>query len=163
MALTLNKNYTQMIEVISIENKTAKEILQGKNAGKHIMRYFLTTSRSYKSYILKSKNVSSEFKTLFVDKSMPKFIWVAEIMHGDSINSQNQIVDAVVILDATESGDSGNLIMAFNAHNIIWKNLDMENIDFNISNKGYSIVKINIGKLYMFNNNLKGIHTEWHS
>jgi hypothetical protein len=147
------------------------ELSKNKKAGKAIsvirkdciIRYFLTTSRSYKSYVLKSKDISTEFKALFADKSMPKFIWVAEIISGNKILSQNQIINTVVILDATESGDSGNLIILFDSEQMILRGKIKSDEDYFDFEKGYSILDIKIGNFYLFNNNLKGEHTGWQS
>jgi hypothetical protein len=128
-----------------------------------IIRYFLTTNRSYKSYILKSKGISDDFKSLFADMSMPKFIWVAEIISGNKISAQNQIINTVVILDATESGRSGNLIVLFNSEQMILRDKIKGYEDYFDFEKGYSIFNIKIRNFYSFNNNLKGEHTEWHS
>lgn len=137
------------------KDRDAKKVLHSKKE-KCIIRYFLTTSRSYKSYVFASKGFTAEFKTLFIDQSMPKFIWVAEIINGDGLDSDNQEVDTVVILDATESGFSGNLIIAFNSDNLVFKN-------FVNGEKLYSVIEMNIGTFSIFGNNLKGQHTLWQS
>jgi hypothetical protein len=135
------------------ENKHTKKVLSDESQNS-IIRYFLTTSRSYKSHIINSHGVTSDFKTLFVDKSMPKFIWVAEIMSGNKLVSNEQCVNTVVILDATESGLSGNLIIAFNSENVVFKNfVDEERL--------YSVIEIKTGEVNTFKNNLKGKHTQW--
>jgi hypothetical protein len=137
------------------KDKDAKKVLHSKKQ-KCIIRYYLTTSRSYKSYIVASKGFTPEFKAFFIDQSMPKFIWVAEIINGDRLNAENQMVDTVVILDATESGFSGNLIIAFNSQNLVLKN-------FVNGEKLYSTIEMNIGTFSIFCNNLKGQHTRWQS
>jgi hypothetical protein len=130
------------------ENEHTRKVLSYKSRNS-IIRYFLTTSRSYKNYIVKSHGITPDFKTLFADRSMPKFIWVAEIMEGNKLISNKQCVTTIVVLDATESG-LGNLIIAFNSENVVFN-----------EGKFYSLIEINIGIFNTFNNNLKGKHTKW--
>jgi hypothetical protein len=148
------RHFDTIIEEFS-KNEHTKKVLSHKSRNS-IIRYFLTTSRSYKNYIVKSQGVTSDFKTLFVDQSMPKFIWVAEIIEGNELASNKQCVNTVVVLDATESGLSANLIIAFNSENAVFKN-------FINGEKLYSVIEINIGIFNTFDNNLKGKHTKWTS
>lgn len=147
-------HFKAIIDEFSKEENAAK-VLYSKDQ-QLITRYFLTTSRSYKNYVVASKEFTPEFKAIFVDQSMPKFIWVAEIIKGTRLEEENQKVNTVVILDATESGFSGNLIIAFNSKNIVLTK-------FSDGKKLYSVVEMNIGNFNTFNNNLKGNHTLWQS
>jgi hypothetical protein len=108
----LNKN-------LKINNNTINLI---PTKGKYVLRYFITSSRSYKEYISSSPNISFEYKSLIVDKAMPKFIWVGEILEGNTIKIK-QTVYSILILDATESGKTGQLILASNQKHLIFDNL----------------------------------------
>lgn len=88
---------------------------------------------------------------------MPKFIWVAEIITDPVLNEGSQKVDTTVILDATESGFLGNLIIAFNYEYVV----DKRFVDGKIE---YFVKDMAIGTRHnTFSNNLKGKHTEWKS
>ena len=119
----------------------------------YIFRFFLTSSNSYKSYLAKSKGISKSFKLLTVNKSMPKFVWVGEIIKGNTI-SDVQSIESVILVDATESGLYGHLIFATNSKYLIMKNLDKEQ-------ELYKIYEFNEEKLYTFSNNLRGDHSQW--
>lgn len=130
----------------------------------NIYRFFLTSSKSYKNYLSNSDSISDEFKSLTIDKAMPKFIWVGEIIIGNTI-SLKQEVQSIVVVDATESGLTGHLIFATNSKYLIIKN----NAYFNPDNEQDSLDKryqiFDFGKeiFYTFANNLKGGHTKWQS
>lgn len=130
----------------------------------YIYRFFLTSSKSYKNYLSNSNTISNEFKSITINKTMPKFIWVGEIIKGNKI-SPEQEVQSIVVVDATESGLTGHLIFATNSRFLIIKNFGILKTD----NKQDSIDKryqiFDFGKeiFFTFANNLKGAHTKWQS
>ena len=129
----------------------------------NIYRYYLTSSKSYKDYIANSKTITDEFKSLTIDKTMPKFIWVGEIIKGNKIDHEQQ-VQSIVVVDATESGLTGHLIFAANSKYLIMKNTEYFGSDpeQDRPNK-YRIFSFGNEIFYTFANNLKGAHTEWQS
>lgn len=131
---------------------------------KNIYRFFLTSSKSYKDYLSSSKDISKEFKSIAIDKAMPKFIWVGEIIKGSTI-SVKQEVQSIVVVDATESGLIGHLIFATNSRYLIIKNTDFFNLDNEQDSldKRYQIFDFGNEKFFTFANNLKGGHTKWQS
>ena len=130
----------------------------------NIYRFFLTSSKSYKDYLSNSNSISDEFKSLTIDKAMPKFIWVGEVIKGSTI-SLKQEVQSIVVVDATESGLTGHLIFATNSKYLIIKNNDFFNTDSEQDSldKRYQIFDFGKEKFYTFANNLKGGHTKWQS
>lgn len=148
----------------SLESDAKTKHIQFRNKDGYIFRYYLTSSRSYKDYIANSKELSEEFKTIVINKSMPKFIWVGEIINGKEI-APNQEVQSIIVVDATESGLTGNLIFATNSKYLIMKNLNSFDSDnkHDTTNKGYQIFEFDKEKFYTFVNNLKGTHTKWQS
>ena len=139
-----------------------KHIEFTKDGEDFIYRFFLTSSNSYKDYIAKSTSLSKKFKTITICKCMPKFIWVAEVVRGNTINSK-QKVDSIVVVDATESGLTGHLIFASNSQYLIIKNSGEYNIDNDLieKEKNYTVFEFEKEIFYTFANNLKGEHTKW--
>lgn len=152
-----------VIENLKSDPET-EHIIFKNDSEENVYRFFLTSSKSYKDYLSSSYTISNEFKSITIDKAMPKFIWVGEVIKGNSI-SPKQEVQSIVVVDATESGLSGHLIFATNSRFLIIKNNDI----FDTDNKQDSLVKryqiFDFGKemFYTFANNLKGDHTEWQS
>lgn len=151
-----------IIDSLLADDQTKHIDFTGKE--EYITRYFLTSSRSYKDYITKSPEVSDSFKTLIVDKSMPKFIWVGEIITGNEYCNE-QKVKSIIVADATESGLTNNFIFATNSKYLILKNLNSYNSGANqpATDKIYQIFEFDTENFYTFTNNLKGIHTKWQS
>jgi hypothetical protein len=127
----------------------------------YIYRFFLTSSKSYKNYLAISQGLTDEFKLITINKSMPKFIWVGEILRGNKIN-RIQIVDSIIVVDATESGLTGHLIFATNSKYLIIKNTDNQDLESDLNEeKKYEVFEFTEEIFYTFANNLKGDHTKW--
>lgn len=152
-----------LIDVFKEDDET-KHIKLLSNKNKSIVRCFLASSRTYKNYIGSAEGISNNFKTLIIDKAMPKFIWIAEIIHGDCVK-EVQKVDSIVVMDATESGEIDHLIFAANSNYLAInysddvKEDDIQGIMKN-GNK-YVISRYNDEVFYTFAHNLKGEHTKW--
>lgn len=65
-----------------------------------IIRTLLASSRSYKHYITQNALLAEEFKKLILSSSMPKFIWIAEIIDKEMVNEG--LCSGIMIFDATE-------------------------------------------------------------
>jgi hypothetical protein len=102
---------------------------------------FLCSSRSYKNYIMNLEDINLDIKKLFLNLSMPKFIWTTEIY--DSEHFLNSDVIGLILLDATEP-KSTHVIGAIIDNVFIRKNLS-ENIS----------VEIPFNSFKSFNDNLK--------
>ncbi|MCB9234016.1 MAG: hypothetical protein H6581_20335 [Bacteroidia bacterium] len=66
-----------------------------------MIRFFLTSSRSFKHSVNFNVSMGGEMKSIILETSMPKFIWVGEISNRGLIKSNK--ANGVVILDATEA------------------------------------------------------------
>jgi len=152
-----------VIENLQTDTET-KHIKFKDDNEENIYRFFLTSSKSYKNYLSNSNSISDEFKSITIDKAMPKFIWVGEVIKGSTI-SIKQEVQSIVVVDATESGHTGNLIFATNSKYLIIKNNDFFNTDSEQDSldRRYQIFDFGNEKFYTFANNLKGGHTKWQS
>ncbi len=64
-----------------------------------VIRTFLTSSRSYREYVMTNDSLSEEQKQAFVELDMPKFIWVTEISDGVSFKASQ--VNDIILMDAT--------------------------------------------------------------
>lgn len=64
-----------------------------------VIRTFLTSSRSYREYIMTNASLSEEQKQAFIELDMPKFIWVTEISDGVSFKASK--VNDIILMDAT--------------------------------------------------------------
>lgn len=65
------------------------------------LRFYLTSSRSYKEYVAISETMQPELKAFILASVMPKFIWVAELSTPELIKHSQ--ANGVIILDATEA------------------------------------------------------------
>lgn len=123
-----------------------------------IFRCYLASSKTYKDYIASSKDVSDEFKLIALSKSMPRFIWVGEIINGNKLGKTQQI-KSIIVVDATETGLNGNLLFATNSKYLIIKSPDL--LGVRSEDDFYDIYDFGIETFYTFANNLKGEHTSW--
>ncbi|MDI9256516.1 cysteine peptidase family C39 domain-containing protein [Flavobacterium sedimenticola] len=66
-----------------------------------VFRFFLTSSRSFKSHVSKLKSNEDILIEALVLAKMPKFIWVAEIYENNNFNTGK--ADGLIVIDATEA------------------------------------------------------------
>ncbi|MEE9361975.1 MAG: hypothetical protein V3U92_05195 [Cellulophaga sp.] len=156
-AFQFKKFFYTIIENFETDPETKHVKFRGEKNS--IYRFFLASSRSYKNYIVTSLSISDEFKAIIVDKSMPKFIWIGEIINGDMI-SVEQKVESIIAVDATESGLTGHLIFATNSRHLIINNTHLSDEEES-PNKKYQIFDFGNEIFYTFASNLKGVHTQW--
>lgn len=67
--------------------------------GGSVIRTFLTSSRSYREYVMTNAVLPETQKQVFVELDMPKFIWVTEISDGASFKAYQ--VNDIILMDAT--------------------------------------------------------------
>lgn len=121
-------------------------------------RLLLTTSRSYKNYIL-NQDISSETRDYIIGTAMPKFVWVCEVISYDDVEKQIDDIDiqTVIILDTTDnSKDYNHLLLAKSKQSILIPGDDRTHMQ----RKQY-LVYDSTERLRPFKNNLKGEHTSW--
>lgn len=105
------------------------------------IRTYLCSSRTYKDYLINLQELDLDVKKLFLNLSMPKFIWVSEIFDVNDFSSN--LVEGFVLLDATEP-NSTHVIGAVIDNVFVRRSLSID-----IS------VEITFEKIRSFNNNLK--------
>lgn len=122
--------------------KISKDLLRllgvYKNRGIAIKTY-LTSSRSYKDYLLNLSNIDSSVKNILLSLSMPKFIWVTEIFdEGEFLNNK---CEGLILLDATEPNE-------FHIIGSIFENTFLKKDN----NSGYKTLQISKSTFQSFNN-----------
>ncbi len=95
-----------------------------------IIRTFLASSRSYKDYIAKDKQVNPFIKNMFLSTTMAKFIWVIEISNKALL--KNNFCSGMLVLDSTEPQTSRDEIIIGVIGN------------YYFSNNMFKIVKLNV-------------------
>lgn len=122
------------------------------------IRLYLTTSRLFKDYIVKSK-ISKESRILICCTAMPRFVWVCEIIDTTNIyrNYEETPISSLCVFDATECDDSYNYLLLAKTNSFLLIPTE------NGGKKKYSIHKTSNDTLYPAINNLKGEHTRWQS
>lgn len=102
---------------LAIETTNALAVLFGVNDC--CIRTLLTTSRSYKRYIINSDSFSIENKQALLQIDMPKFVWLSEFY--DTESAKRGMAQGVFLLDATSNTRSGlledNVIIAIHNGN----------------------------------------------
>lgn len=91
MQITYNEVYNRVLRLLHTNN------LRSLPSPK-VVRFFITSSNSYKKRVLKNIN-DIKLRKLLVEMNMPKFIWCAEISSVE--NYHNHLVDGIIIIDAT--------------------------------------------------------------
>ncbi len=65
------------------------------------IRFFLTSSRSYKHSLNFNTTINGDIKDIIEETAMPKFIWVGEISTKELI--KNKQANGLIVIDATEA------------------------------------------------------------
>ena len=66
-----------------------------------VIRTFLTSSRSYREYIFRNKDIPIQLKLAYLRIDLPKFIWVTEVASRSDFDSNK--VNSLILLDATST------------------------------------------------------------
>lgn len=122
--------------------KISKDLLSHLQVYKNrdiAIRTFLTSSRSYKDYLLKLTDIDVSVKNILLSLSMPKFIWVTEVFDDSEFLNRN--CEGLIILDATEPKEF-HIIGSIFEDNFLKKD----------NSKDYQAFKINKTKFKSFNN-----------
>lgn len=82
----------------------------------NIVRIFLTSSRLYKNWLTLESNLPSNLKELILSRSLPKFIWIAEIGSRQSFSKKKAQATGLVILDAMNIDNFASRTVIFSAH-----------------------------------------------
>ncbi|KAA6301325.1 MAG: hypothetical protein EZS26_002522 [Candidatus Ordinivivax streblomastigis] len=116
------------------------------NDTEFLLRFFLTSSRSYKDQIARNSTIQNGLKNEIIESQMPKFIWVAELSTKDLIKRKK--ANGLVILDATEADIYFNkpIIMAVYQDNMI---------KFDDSHKELEKIPLPLHEFSIFEHNLQ--------
>jgi hypothetical protein len=79
-----------------------------------LLRFFLTSSRSFKDSLSTNDSFSYDVKEKILSKPLPKFIWVGELSSKDLIKEKK--ANGLIILDATEANINTNKPLVFAAY-----------------------------------------------
>ena len=109
------------LEAYAAKNFVMKFLVDGmvslENNSEIVLRFYLTSSRSYKDYLSFNDTFDENIKSIILEIPMPKFIWIAELSNKKlAIEGKS---DGLVILDATEPNVFDNkplIIAAFQGH-----------------------------------------------
>lgn len=128
------------------------------NDEEYYNRVYLTTSRSYKSYIVES-TLSTEHKELIVSTAMPKFIWVCESIKKTDLKKSIQDIKLsnIAVFDSTDYPSEYNHIIIVKSKT---KLLVPYNEKTHMRKKLYK-VQVSDEVLMPFTNNLKGFVDNW--
>jgi len=66
-----------------------------------ILRFFLTSSRSFKYKTATDMNIDERLKEIIITTHMPKFIWVAELSNKQLY--ADNLANGLIIIDATNN------------------------------------------------------------
>lgn len=77
------------------------------------LRFFLTSSRSFKHSVVQNEGMSEEMKSFILETAMPKFIWVGEVSEKALLKTLK--ANGLFIIDATEANILDNKPLIFGA------------------------------------------------
>lgn len=130
--------------------------------GNYIFRYYLASSKTYKNSLATSSGIPKDTKSLLIDLAMPKFVWIGEIIYGDTLHKL-QTVNSIIVIDATESGLKKHLIFGTDSKHLVFYNSDgVDDSHDEISERNkFKIIDLIDVIFYTFADNLKGEHNKW--
>ena len=150
--ILLDANMINISSVLGDFQNAYSQISFNINDTDYYNRMFLTTSRSFKEYVV-SSTLDRPDKDLIICTAMPRFVWVCESILKTNITADiSQIeVSVTTILDATEyaHGHSHLLLVMGNGKLIVPEEDDKR------SNHRIYVIYGTQGKLHPFNRNLK--------
>lgn len=117
------------------------------------LRFYLTSTRSYKEYVATNTTIQPELKTLILALALPKFIWVAELSTPDLI--KHNLANGVILLDATEVNVQYNKPLAFAAY----QNRIITFAQQSEQNTGIETISLPLAPFLIYENNLKSFST----
>lgn len=98
-----SKIYIEAEEAIGISDQ---EIAYTHDPNSEVcVRTLLTTSRSYREYIVRQPNLPIDTKEMLLSVNLPKFVWVSEVSNKTDFLSNK--VNEVVLIDATADSSDG--------------------------------------------------------
>jgi len=111
------------------------------------IRFYLTSSRSYKNEIALNPSVQDELKVIILETVMPKFIWITEISTKEDLKRNEAL--GLIIIDATET-------KIFSTKPLLLAAYNDTTVTFDLTSRGFVKNALPLQKFKIFNNNLKG-------
>lgn len=114
---------------------------------KLLIRFFLTSSRSFKENISLNKSLNPDLKDIILEYVMPQYVWIAELTDKKLIRQKNPKANGIIILDATEANIDFNkplILAAYQGKVIVFDN-----------SRQLEAQSINIEPFDIFTDNLK--------
>jgi hypothetical protein len=109
------------LEAFAAKNFVMKFLVDGivslEDNSEIVLRFYLTSSRSYKDYLAFNATFDENVKNIILEIPMPKFIWIAELSNKQLATEGKS--NGLMILDATEPNVFDNkplIIAAFQGH-----------------------------------------------
>lgn len=96
------KIYVEAEKAIELSNSI---VLQDNSIDVPVIKTFLTTSRSYKEFVLFNTGIKPKVKEVLLQMDTPKFLWVTEISTKDDFLAGK--VNRMILLDSTANSDCG--------------------------------------------------------
>jgi hypothetical protein len=87
-----------------------------KDDSEIFLRTYLTSSRSYKNWLVFSDFNPIDLKEYVLKLPMPKFVWITEITTRELMKGDNPKAEGIVVLDATEPNTFNNKALIFAAY-----------------------------------------------
>jgi len=81
-----------------------------------VLRFFLASSRSFKSHIGNLDDFDPDLKNAMLLVRMPKFIWIAEIYEKEKFEYEDGEASGLIVLDATETNLASTDTLIFAAY-----------------------------------------------
>lgn len=132
-----------------LKNKKIGVKQAGFKAGKYILRFFLTSQRSFKYQIKQNKSINIQMKDYILRLKLPKFLWIAEI--SNEIDYNDKLAEALAILDATGDNSLDTLCFLSYPQKRVEKSLEGD----------YNLMEHSWEKFEIYQSNLKGEHCLW--
>lgn len=111
------------------------------------IRVFMTSSRSYKDYLVRDTSFQPDIKEVILERLMPKFIWVGEI--SDKSDIKQKLAHGVFILDATEPNIENYKALIFGGYKELFCYPDSQSREL-VKND------LSLGKFNIYTRNLNG-------
>lgn len=112
--------YTKIyLEAREAKNYILEFLLSGLNslefASTIFFRMSLSSNRSFKDRVAMDNEMNEDLKTILIETSMPKFVWIAELGSKDLFSRGK--ANGIIVVDATEANIFNNKPLILAAYN----------------------------------------------
>ncbi len=141
------KIYLEAFEAKSFFKKLLLESFTINNGEEIFIRFFLTSSRSYKNSLALNSSFDTTMREMILEIPMSKFLWIGEISTKTLIKQRK--ANGLVIIDATEANPLSLKALVIAAYK-------GDYIAYSATDKCLSKNSLPLGDFNIFTNNLKG-------